>query len=152
MKEIEGNLIELAKQGEFQFIGHGANCFCVMGGGIAVPMREEFKVNEYPLEQKQYAGDINKLGQIQYQFNHEYGLYVANMYTQYDYRRKPGVINLDYQALELTLMKVNHAFKGKSVGLPLIGCGLAGGDWATVKMLMEKKLKDVDLTIVHFKD
>jgi hypothetical protein len=32
---------------------------------------------------------------------------------------------LDYEALALCLRKINHTFKGKHVGLPQIGCGIA---------------------------
>ena len=32
MKTIEGNLISLAKAGQFDVIVQGCNCFCTMGG------------------------------------------------------------------------------------------------------------------------
>jgi len=33
MKTIQGNLIHLAQDGEFDLIVHGCNCFCTMGAG-----------------------------------------------------------------------------------------------------------------------
>ena len=83
-QEIYGDLIELAKQGKFNVIAHGCNCFCTMGAGIAVPMKEAFGCDKFPMElteEQIYSGsddgdwytqdtknrgDINKLGQIDY--------------------------------------------------------------------------------------
>lgn len=61
-REVEGDLIDLALKGEFNVIGHCTNAHCVMGGGIAVPMRQIFKCNEYPMENHSTKGDANKLG------------------------------------------------------------------------------------------
>ena len=149
IKEIEGDLIELALAGEFDVIAHGTNCFCLQGKGIALQMRKTFGTNEYEKEDNQYLGDINKLGQIQYVFRKTIitGELVAvvNAYTQYE----PGK-NLDYEALTLCLRKINHKFRGKHIGLPRIGCGIAGGDWETVRKIIEKELKDCDVTIVNY--
>lgn len=41
-KEIKGDLIKLALEGEFDVIAHGCNCFCTMGAGIAVAMKNTF--------------------------------------------------------------------------------------------------------------
>ena len=35
MKIIQGDLLQLAKQGDFDVIIQGCNCFCTMGAGIA---------------------------------------------------------------------------------------------------------------------
>lgn len=84
--EIEGDLIRLAKQGTFDVITHGCNCFCQMGAGIAPQMADAFGCDEFQMEIKSYTdytedgldfkvktgnkGDINKLGTIDYQ--HQY--------------------------------------------------------------------------------
>lgn len=49
-KEIKGDLIELTKLGYFDCITHGCNCFCTMGAGIAVPMKNNFDCHQFPLE------------------------------------------------------------------------------------------------------
>ena len=86
--EIEGNLITLAMNGEFDVISHGCNCFCQMGAGIAPQMAKTFGCDQFPLEQltksvfyggedgewvdepTNYKGDINKLGQIDYKLKY----------------------------------------------------------------------------------
>ena len=35
-----GDLIEAAKSGEINVFGHGCNCFCTMGSGIAPLIKE----------------------------------------------------------------------------------------------------------------
>ena len=58
-------------------------------------------------------------------------LVVVNSYTQYNYGKNhtDGVSKpLDYEALTMCMRKINHTFKGKRIGLPQIGAGLAGGD------------------------
>jgi O-acetyl-ADP-ribose deacetylase (regulator of RNase III) len=85
-QEIQGDLIRLAKQGTFDVITHGCNCFCTMGAGIAPQMADAFGCDEFEMELTQYIeyddegyehlvktknrGDINKLGTIDYQ--HQY--------------------------------------------------------------------------------
>ena len=49
------------------------------------------------------------------------------------------------------LRKVNFKFPRKTVGLPKIGAGLAGGDWIVIKNIIEDELKDLNVTIVEYK-
>lgn len=187
-KEIEGNLITLALQREFNVIVHGCNCFCTMGAGIAPQMAKTFDADILYLEYEEYKGDINKLGSINFigvdinepknwiteedtlaRDNVSNLLYVVNAYTQYGLGSNHGSGSphpLDYEALRLCLRKINKIFKHKSIGLPLIGCGLAGGVWdinelpsldnyplgfKDVKTIIQEELVDMDVTIVHFK-
>lgn len=187
-KEIKGDLIELAKQGMFDVIAHGCNCFCTMGAGIAPQMARAFGADKFNMELTEYReidqydqavivttnnrGNINKLGQIDYQkvvINTRTGrllmgyslpkpdyiieFYVVNAYTQYHYGRnhKDGVQTpIDYEALTLCMRKMNFRFKGMHVGLPMIGAGLAGGDWNRIKKIIQDEFTDCDVTIVVF--
>ena len=45
---------------------------------------------------------------------------------------------------------MNYRFKGKHIGLPKIGAGLAGGDWERIKGIIQKELKDCEVTIVIY--
>jgi len=173
MKIIQGDLIELAKQGHFEVITHGCNCQNVMGAGVAVAMKQNFGCDKFSMEDSAYKGDINKLGTIDWQIKNiilqkpiklgnlnllapDFGgqdLIVINSYTQYRYgfnhpdgQRKP----VDYEAITLCMRKINHTFKGKSLGLPKIGCGLAGGDWDIVQRIFIQELKDMDVTVVEY--
>ena len=61
MRYRDGNLITLAKEGHFNIITHGCNCFCTMGSGIAPQIAEAFP-EAYDADQKTVKGDIRKLG------------------------------------------------------------------------------------------
>lgn len=177
--EIEGDLVKLAKESKFDVIAHGCNAFCTMGSGIAPQMAKAFGADTFPMEQGKYRGDIRKIGNIDfcavrqvhkrtelsfkgkpnmiYVDNFERNekvLYVVNAYTQCNYGANHSdgdTKSLDYDALKLCFKKINHIFKGKHIGLPLIGCGLAGGSWNIVKKLMKNYLYDMDVTVVHYK-
>jgi O-acetyl-ADP-ribose deacetylase (regulator of RNase III) len=169
--EIQGDLISLAKRGEFDVITHGCNCFCRMGSGIAPLMAAAFGCDTFPMENpKTHEGMHNKLGAIDFQTRMittsgsvltiaegskhcdmtDHPLHVVNSYTQYHYGHKYGA-PLDYDALALCLKKINFQFKGAHIGLPKIGCGLAGGDWSIVKEMILTYLKNMDVTVVIFK-
>lgn len=174
-QEIEGNLITLAKQGKFDVIAHGCNCFCTMKRGIAPQMAKAFGCDKFDYEGTKWEGEMNKLGIIDYKVllrqplgdgevvlpeetvtldnwrkKYKYArwaLAIVNMYTQYDWR---GEKPFDYEAADLCFRKLNHVFKGKHIGLPQVGCGLAGGDWDVVKRMIQRRLSDCDVTIVIY--
>ena len=145
-KEIIGDLILMAKNGAFDVITHGVNCFCTHKSGIAVQFAKGFGTDRFKYEHDILKGNIDKLGRIDYETFRK--LTIINSYTQYGYGRDK--VHLDYEALTLCMRKINHIFKGKHIGLPKIGCGLAGGDWERVKLILQTELKDMDVTVVHY--
>lgn len=159
-QEIEGDLIKLAQKGMFDVVAHGCNCFCTMGAGIAPQMVEAFGCDKYHYEHIIEKGNINKLGMIDFEMrilNQGTGnkrIHVVNAYTQYRYGKnhKDGDDKpLDYDAMRLCFKKMNSIFKGKHIGLPKIGCGLAGGSWSIVKKIIASELADCDVTVVIYK-
>ncbi len=146
MKTIKGDLIQMAKQGHFDVICHGANCFCVMGAGIAKQIKYEYP-EACIADRMTIKGDNSKLGTISYTHDID-GVIVVNAYTQYGYGR--GGINCDYNAIRSCMKIIKEKFSDKRIGLPLIGAGLAGGDWNIIKQIIEEELKGMDVTIVEF--
>lgn len=169
-REVSGDLISLAKEGDFDVIVQGNNCFCTQGSGLAPQFVKAFGSDTFKMEDVKYKGDINKLGTIDYEQLHledekwvrypdegglwvVHSMFVVNAYTQYKYGanhadgdKKP----VDYEAITLCMRKINKIFSGMKVGLPKIGCGLAGGDWYLVKEIIKKELKDCDVTVVNY--
>lgn len=151
--EVRGDLITLAKRGDFDVITHGCNCRSIMSAGIAVPMNHHFDCSQFPMELS--GPSIMKLGNIEWQNKIIYddgknkkSVWVVNSYTQNHPRvdLKP----LDYEALTLCMKKINAQFSGKHIGLPQIGAGLAGGDWNRIKKIIQDELKDCDITVVIY--
>lgn len=178
MQHIDGDLIKLAKEGKFDGITHGCNCFCVMGAGIAVPMRQNFHVSLLEKEKLQYKGDYNKLGTIDFGLfdlntngltqcstsdqnvlklleNNKNSLFVINCYTQYHFSAKVHKDTfsntcVDYQAIGMCFKKINHIFKGKTIGIPKIGAGLAGGNWKLIENIINDNTPDVNIVCVNY--
>jgi O-acetyl-ADP-ribose deacetylase (regulator of RNase III) len=175
IKYVKGNLITKALFKDFDAITHGCNCQCVMGGGIAVPFRKGFKVDQLPMEDKSRAGDYNKLGCIDFGFFNikdlnltplkkledgilldiSNGFYVINSYTQFHYSKVKYVnpksaVPLDYEAVAMCFDKINHVFKGMHLGIPQIGAGLAGGNWDRISAIIEDVTPNIDVTCVIY--
>lgn len=161
MKEFKGDLLQYVRDGHCDLIIHGCNCFCTMGAGIALQIKNKFP-EAYEVDLKTEKGDINKLGNYSYanitrinrNIDHHLSdlhvqFTVINAYTQFhfDASKKP----VDYEAITLVLRKINHYYRGKSIGLPKIGAGLAGGDWEKIKGIIEKELNAMSVTIVYYK-
>lgn len=151
IKEIVGNLITLAETGQFDVICHGCNTFHKMNSGIAPQIKNQWP-EAYQRDLETPYGDKNKLGTISYTKNIP-SLTVVNCYTQHNYGKDVKVY-ADYDAIEKSLTEVKTLFKGKKIGLPKIGAGLARGDWNIIKNIIEKTFcdQDDDVTIVIFED
>jgi len=148
-KEINGDLIKLAKEGNFDIIVHGCNCHRRMGAGIALTIRQNFPEVEY----KDKVTKCNIIGNIDEVILKKYNFKIINAYTQ-NYWGKCNASEtqqMRYDAIRNCMKKINDKYKGLCIGLPLIGCGLAGGDWNIVKQIIKEELKDCNVTIVHFK-
>ncbi len=152
-REIEGDLVKLAKKGEFDIIGHGCNCFATMKAGIALPIGIAFP--EAKKADKNYLAQPEKrLGNFTLGHSVKYDIIVANFYTQF----YPGPdLKIDalrnsfakfVEAMNVTLSKEER--DNVKIGLPLIGCGIAGGDWEEVSQIIKEEFKDFDITIVKF--
>ena len=152
MKEVEGDLIKKAMNGEFDIIVHGCNCFHTMGAGIAKQIREIFPeayeadINFMPRGSKDMLGHIST---VTVNRNNQKFI-IVNAYTQYDFS---GGIDVDYEALKTAFFEVAMMARGRNlrIGYPLIGCGLAGGDWNRVSNIIETELYGMDHTLVRYK-
>ncbi len=146
MKYVDGNLITLAKEGKFDIIGHGCNCFHSFGAGIAKSIKQAFP-ESYLADQCSRYGDRSKMGKCT---KVDYGnLIVLNLYTQFKYTSIE--VDVDYPAVRDCMKLIKKRYSGKRIGLPLIGAGLAGGDWSIISQIIEEELKDEDVTIVKLK-
>lgn len=158
---IEGNLIELALEGQFDVIIHGCNCFCTMGKGIAKSIKTEFP-EAYAADCSTKKGCREKLGTFSFaEIDDIVGpsgdgqhLIVVNAYTQYNWRTGGGGgggTKVDYHAIRQVMKQVKRNFSGKRIGYPLIGAGLAGGDWNIISSIIDAELEGEDHVLVKFR-
>lgn len=154
--ELEGDLIEAANNAEVDVIVHCCNCFNTQGKGFALQMARRFQTDGFPLEEKIFEGDINKLGQIEYKIRQSKmgkSIWIVNAYGQYHWKDLgPYDIPLDYDALRLCFRKINKEFKSYRIGLPgLIGAGLAKGNPEIIQGMIASELKDCNVFIYYSK-
>lgn len=149
MNKIKGDLIKLATEGKFDLIIHGCNCFCNMGAGIALTIKQKFP-KAYKADLATDKGSKSKLGDISWTTTEtENGeLIIVNGYTQFDWRG--GGLKADYVAIRSVFKKVKEQFTGLRIGYPAIGAGLARGDWAIISAIIEEELSNENHTFVEY--
>ena len=138
LTKSEGNLVDNFFDLKYSGIAHGCNCFNTMGRGIALEIKNRIP-EAYAADCQTVKGDINKLGSYSI-FESKYG-FVANLYTQFTYWEE-GVL-IDWEALENALTKLIEGRGGSTdhplcIGVPYIGCGLAGGEESDLIEVLEK--------------
>lgn len=161
LKYKQGDLITAAKNGEVGIVAHCCNCFNAMNSGIARALAQAFP-EVYEADQATVKGDINKTGTFTKTYNVG-GLpgnitpTVYNLYGQYNYGRSG--LYLRYPSLGCALASMATEVRScnkileyqgeppEKVGMPKIGCGLAGGDWEIVSRMIEQIFEDIDVTI-----
>jgi O-acetyl-ADP-ribose deacetylase (regulator of RNase III) len=150
MRTVKGDLIALAKQGDFDVIVHGCNCFHAMGGGLAVQVKRHFP-EAYAADMATPYGDRAKLGtcSVAVATTPAGALTIVNAYTQFQPSMGRGV-DVDYDAVRDAMAWVKAHYAGKRIGLPQIGAGLAGGDWARIEAIIARQLGGEDVSIVIF--
>lgn len=145
IKYIKGNLVELALAGEFDVIIHGANCNCNMGKGIAKQIAIAFP-EACKADKATKCGDVYKLGEYSYAHNRNLRLKIVNLYTQYEIGA-----HFEYSAFCLGLRSLIEMLTGdEHIGLPMIGAGLAGGDWEQIETIIKTELMGWKVTIVKY--
>ncbi len=149
MNLLHGDLIQLGLAGRFDVIVHGCNCQCTMQRGIAKTIRK-FLPEAYAADQQTIAGQREKLGTISVAeiVRDEVRFTVVNAYTQWHWRGKG--VKADYDAIRSAMRLINAQYAGLHVGYPLIGAGLAGGDWTVISKIIKEELTNVDHTLVKY--
>jgi len=143
-REIEGNLLDLFDQKEFEMIGHGANCQSSMSGGIALQIKERYP-SAYYADLYCHLSSLARLGN----YSMDDSLCIVNLYTQYN----PGA-DAEYLWLKSSLRKFASVFGGMgyTIGLPQICCGIGGLKWGIVKAIIQKELVGFNVTVVIYKE
>ena len=149
MKDIEGDLLLLALAGHFDVIVHGCNCQCTMGAGIAKVIKLQFP-QAFAADQATAAGDRSKLGSYSSAQAHNalgQPFTVVNAYTQWHWRG--AGTKADYEGIAQVMRAIARDFAGLRIGYPLIGAGLAGGDWTRIAPLIDEALAGQYHTLVR---
>ena len=145
MKEIQGDLIKLALEDEFDVIVHGCNCFHTFGAGIAKQIKQTWP-EVYEEDKKTEYGAVYKMGSISYA-EVSPSLIVVNAYTQFGYGGDGPLVSHISIGVAFQNIKREFGNLGFRFGIPKIGAGLAGGDWKEIAPFIEEAMKGEDLTL-----
>ena len=146
MKTMKGDLLHLARQGHFDVIVHGCNCFRRMDAGIARQIQWEYP-EAYETDCLTPLGDEGKLGTINLTETKD-GFTIVNAYTQYGFGA--GKVHANYKAILECFRLIARRFPESRIGYPMIGAGLARGDWNIIYPIIKDALYDMDHTLVIY--
>ncbi len=141
-KTKKGNLLKEVTSG---IIIHGCNSRGQMGAGFARQVKEQYPLCAETYFQAFFDSKL-ALGKIIW-YKHDDNLFIANGITQEKYGNEKDTVYADYVAIQ----KVFHtAFKGaaltenkvlQQVHFPMIGAGLAKGNWNIIHQIISKELE-----------
>jgi O-acetyl-ADP-ribose deacetylase (regulator of RNase III) len=140
LRIVRGDLLNLARQGEFDAIIHGCNCQCAMGKGIALAIKQQFPA-AHAADLATSKGSATKLGTYSSAtVETDAGmLTIVNAYTQFH-----------YDAIHRVMRAIAHDFANARINYPKFGAGLAGGDWSVISAIIDTELEGLDHTYVDF--
>ena len=143
IKYIKGDLFKA----EQDILAHGCNCVGGFGSGVSGVMAKL-----HPKAKEKYLEKFNtegwKLGDIQLVESN--GKIIANCATQQKYFPR-NIVNADYPAIEICMLKLYKLCKhtNKTLAIPKIGAGLAGGDWNKIEAILKEVFEDIDVNVYY---
>ena len=143
------DLLDAFDANEIQIIIHGCNCFRSFGAGIAKSIKERYP-EAYEADLNTGHGDKNKLGQYSYAKLSD-DKTIINAYTQYAYGRNK--VNADYDAIRKVFILLEEKYRNSNIliGIPMIGAGLAGGDWETISNIINDVTPSLNIILYVLK-
>lgn len=169
---VNGDLLKMAGEGAFDYIVHGCNCYNAMGGGIARAIAEMYP-RAQQVDNMTGRGDLNKLGHftlavVNSIIDPSIEFTIINAYTQA--APSSGEDVFEYNHFRRICTDLNDCIGAESaaelddlsgdeiaprkiprIGFPLIGAGLAGGDWNRIEKIIEDSFDgDKSVTVVRY--
>ena len=134
MKTVEvGDILSVTNG----IIVHGCNARGVMGSGIAKQIRDKYPL-AYELYREEYEKNGLQLGDVIWaQVTPD--LIIGNAITQQNYGRDPTIRYVSYKAIQQAFETITVAAVtlNKKVNYPLIGAGLANGNWSIISEIID---------------
>lgn len=144
IKYVKGDLLDSSAD----FICHGCNAVGGFGSGVAGQIAKRYpRARNAYIERHLELG--HSLGDVQFVYRFDRGgKYIVNCITQKEYLPR-GICHANYEAIETCLKKVKEYANGRSVAIPKIGAGLAGGDWQIIEKIINKVFDDREILVYY---
>lgn len=149
IKYINGDILKALENGDIDCFAHGVNCIGGFGSGIAGQIAKKYpNIRDAYIDK--FKTDKWKLGEVQKNIITD-GI-IFNCATQFNcgYDGKKYV---NYDAIYDCLCSVRDEIESQNLklGLPKIGCGLAGGNWKIVSIMIESIFNNEDIIVYNYK-
>lgn len=135
-----------------KIIAHGCNCQGAYGAGIALTISKKYPKSKDAYVKKHHR-DGWKLGEVQ--FVEENDKIIANCATQNYYGNavKSKKVYADYKAIDQVFKTLYQKCINEdlTIAIPLIGSGLAGGDWKTIESIINSIFIDREIKVYVYK-
>lgn len=137
---------------KYSVICHCCNALGAWGRGFVVPLGEKYpKAKEKYLDFIKTTNQNERLGRVSFA-KVTPKIIVANIIGQfYIYSNKYNPTPLDYDALEKGFNTIIENFNKHdmplTIHMPLIGCGLAKGNWDIVKKIIKKTFINKEIEV-----
>lgn len=151
----KGNVIEALKEGHIQVLAHGVNCSGGFGSGVAGQIAQEFPEVKLAYMQD-YSNGLWQLGRVSFvSTTHSVKrgeMWVANCATQFKYGRnpeqEPNGRYCNYAAIAKCMAELqNKTTRLNTIGMPMIGAGLAAGDWKIIEAIINDEFVNRDVFV-----
>ena len=144
-----GNLFEANED----ILAHGCNCKGAFGSGVAGLMAKIHPKSKEAYIFK-YKNKGWKLGEVQLVKSNN--KIIANCATQDNYgnEKKSRIVYADYKAIK-SVMNILYKYSKEnnlSVAIPLIGAGLANGDWKIIEKIINDIFVDINISVYLYKN
>lgn len=129
-------------------IAHGCNNKGAWGAGFVIPLG-----NKYPAAKVGYhQWDHKELGSIQL-IRVNPNVHVCNMVTQILGTMDGWLIPFRYQSFAECLIRLRQKMlqkELKTLVMPRVGAGLAGGNWQTIELIINKVFDKTDIRVIIY--
>ena len=136
-----------------KLIVHICNDIGGWGKGFVLAISKRWKKPEKEYREWFKSQEKFELGEVQF-VNVESDITIANMIGQHKIKKTNGQIPIRYKAVKSCLEKVAVFSRENnySIHMPRIGCGLAGGNWNEIELIIKEELinRDIKVTVYDF--
>lgn len=152
MKKVEGDILSLVEDMPNAAFAHGCNCFCKMGKGLALQVKQKYP-QVFRADAVTKKGDRAKLGTITAAQISPLNTWGINLYSQYTYW---DVEDMFCEQAFISAMGATLRFCAqhqlKTLYLPFVGCGLANynrRDFLREVLTLQNKHPNAGIVVVE---
>jgi O-acetyl-ADP-ribose deacetylase (regulator of RNase III) len=132
-----------------KLILHVCNDVGAWGAGFVMALSRRWKAPQQFYLESPFSKRLSVIQPVKV----ESDINVINMIAQHGFPSPQQPCALDYRALHECLRHIVFAYEGMenvSIHMPRIGCGIAGGDWSRVELIVQETLSKAGFPVTVY--